>query len=261
MDELRDLRPLHLHDDLLAGVQRGGVHLRDRRGRERHPVELGEHRFERAAQVFLDHLRARRRRSRRAPGRGKLELAHELFGEQALAGGDDLAELDVGRAEVARRRCAGGGRCRPRDVVLALAPLEERPATDGAAEARASPERPAIPAARVGGRVSSGTSPSTCGAHRSSPASQASSSRSITHGGSSLNAPNARSLGAAAGSVTTRQSRSTLRCREPRRLLCAKRRGGGVRTDDQGERHMVERWIADSELSAKWPDLHAGERR
>ena len=42
MHEPADRRPLHLDDDLLAGEQRGGVHLGDRRGGERLGVEAAK---------------------------------------------------------------------------------------------------------------------------------------------------------------------------------------------------------------------------
>ncbi len=41
-DDVLDVRVLHLHRDLGAVVQRRGVHLRERRGRERRLVEAGE---------------------------------------------------------------------------------------------------------------------------------------------------------------------------------------------------------------------------
>ncbi len=61
---------LHLHDDLLAGAQRRGVHLGDRRRGERGLVERGEHVLEAGAEVLLDGERGRRRTARAAPGRG-----------------------------------------------------------------------------------------------------------------------------------------------------------------------------------------------
>ena len=43
LDDLLDPRPLDLDDDRLAGTQPRAIRLTDRRGRERLPVELGEH--------------------------------------------------------------------------------------------------------------------------------------------------------------------------------------------------------------------------
>ena len=65
----RDLRPLHLDDDFLAGAQPGRVHLRDRRGRDRRAVEADEHVVERAAELHLDdppHVVERPRRGTRS---------------------------------------------------------------------------------------------------------------------------------------------------------------------------------------------------
>ena len=98
--ELRDGGALHLHHDLLAGVERGGVDLGDRRGGERGRRSKRRRRPRAGAEILLDggpHV---------VEGLGRhlvaalLELLDQLLGEEALAGGDDLAELDVGGAEV-----------------------------------------------------------------------------------------------------------------------------------------------------------------
>ena len=110
-EELRDLRALHLDDDLFAGDEAGRVHLRDRGRRDRHLVERREELLERAAEVDLDdgaHVGERLGRHLVAE---QLELGDQLVGEQALAAGDDLAELHVARAE-ALERPAGAGRSR-----------------------------------------------------------------------------------------------------------------------------------------------------
>ena len=52
--ETFDRWPLHLDDDVLAGPERGRVHLRDRRGCERRLVDVSEHRLERLAQLRFD---------------------------------------------------------------------------------------------------------------------------------------------------------------------------------------------------------------
>ncbi len=98
--ERRDLRPLHLHDHLLAGAQRGGVHLRDRRRGERHAFERREDLLEGASELVLDDLAHGVEGLRRYSVATELELAHELLREEPLAGGDDLPELDVRRPEV-----------------------------------------------------------------------------------------------------------------------------------------------------------------
>ena len=111
-EELRDPGSLHLHDDLLAGAEPGGVHLGDRRGRDGRLVEPLEQLLERAAEVDLDdgpHVGERLGRHLVAQ---ELELGDQLVGEEALAPGDDLAELHVARAEPLEGHRAGGGRCR-----------------------------------------------------------------------------------------------------------------------------------------------------
>jgi hypothetical protein len=102
LHEPGDLRPLHLHDDLFARAQPRRVHLRDRRGREALLVETREHRLERLTQVFLDDGAHRRERLGGRVRAGP-ELVHDLVGEETAAGRDDLAELDVGRAEPLER--------------------------------------------------------------------------------------------------------------------------------------------------------------
>ena len=101
--QLGDPGPLHLDHDLLTGAQAGGVDLGDRRRRDRGLVEPLEELLERAAEVDLDH------RAHVGEGLGRhlvaqeLELGDQLVGEQALATGDDLAELHVARAQPLER--------------------------------------------------------------------------------------------------------------------------------------------------------------
>ena len=109
-----DLRALHLDDHGLAGVQRA------RRGPGRwtpRPAACGRtrRRWPRA------WCRGRPRRPRRTTAKvsgvdlvpAELELLDQLGREQPLAGGDDLAELDVRRARATRRPGGGGGTGRP----------------------------------------------------------------------------------------------------------------------------------------------------
>ena len=81
----RDLRPLHLDHDLLAGAQRGGVDLRDRRGRERRAVEAAEHRVERLPQLLLDDSPHDVERLGRHLVAALPELGDQRLGEDALA--------------------------------------------------------------------------------------------------------------------------------------------------------------------------------
>ena len=108
-EELGDLGPLHLDDDLFAGAQAGGVHLGDRRRRDRGLVEPLEQLLERAAEVDLDDRAHVGERLGRHLVAQELELGDQLVGEQALATGDDLAELHVARAEPLERRAQPPG--------------------------------------------------------------------------------------------------------------------------------------------------------
>ena len=67
--EARDLRALHLDDDLFAGAQPRRVHLRDRRRRDRRRGRTLEHVVERAPEVELDDPAHVRRTARAARGR------------------------------------------------------------------------------------------------------------------------------------------------------------------------------------------------
>ena len=98
--------------------------LGDRRRGQRLAVEAAKTRLERAAEVLLDDPAHVGERLGRHPVAAALELVDQLVGEDALAGGDDLAELDVGRAEGLGRdaeaeRQAGDGAIRVRRSVAA----------------------------------------------------------------------------------------------------------------------------------------------
>ena len=124
-EELRDPRSLHLDHDLFAGAEAGGVHLGDRGGGDGLLVERLEQLLEGAAEVDLDHGPHVGERLGRHLVAEELELGDQLVGEEALAARDDLAELDVARAEALERHAqpAGdaGARRRP-------SPLEDQPA-------------------------------------------------------------------------------------------------------------------------------------
>ena len=148
--------------------------------------------------------------------RQSLNSRDQLFGEQPLAGGDDLAELDVGRAEVNRRLRVAGARVRRAGVASPFRRSNSTHAADRPSEACGHPRRRAIPGAPGAARMSSGTSPRHAARTASSPASHVMSSGSSTHGGSSLNAPerevsrhrSRRRSHRVAGSFTSCQSRS-----------------------------------------------------
>ena len=94
-----DARSLHLDDHVLAAAQRCRVHLGDRGRGQRRAIEDGEDALERHAEVFLDHLADRIERFGGHLVAALLELLDELRREQPFAAGDDLAKLDVRRAE------------------------------------------------------------------------------------------------------------------------------------------------------------------
>ena len=102
-DARRDARPHHLDDDLAPVRQAPGVHLGDRRRRQRHVVEFGQHHAQRLAVGGLDQparLLARKRRH-------LVLQAHQLVGnvrrQQVAPGGQDLPELDEDRPELFKR--------------------------------------------------------------------------------------------------------------------------------------------------------------
>ena len=98
-DEAGDLGPLDLDHDLLAGPQHRGVDLGDRRRRHRPVLEAGEDGLQGPAEVLLHHPAHRLPRLGRHLVAALLELRHERLGEDPVPRGDDLAQLDVGRAE------------------------------------------------------------------------------------------------------------------------------------------------------------------
>jgi hypothetical protein len=97
--EARHVGPLDLDHNLFAGSQPGGVHLGDRRRRQRGLVDPLEHLVQWTPEVLLDRGPHGVERLRLDLVAALLELRDQLIGEQALAGGDDLAELDVARSE------------------------------------------------------------------------------------------------------------------------------------------------------------------
>ena len=141
-EELRDLRPLHLDDDLFTGDEPGRVHLCDRGGRDRLLVEGREQILEPPAEVDLHDGADVVERLRRHPVAQLLELGDHLVGEQAFAARDDLAELHVARAEATEGlpQATGDPGTRLRPPVL-----EDEPSGQGTGDlgdsAREAPER------------------------------------------------------------------------------------------------------------------------
>ncbi len=102
-DQRCDVRPQHLHDDGLAVAQACGVHLSNRRGRERRRVELGEDIRDLAAERPLERLDRDRAGERRHLILELRELRRDLGLEQVRAHGQHLAELHEDRAELLER--------------------------------------------------------------------------------------------------------------------------------------------------------------
>ena len=136
-DQPGHLGPLDLDDDVLARPEPGVVDLGDRRRRQRLGVEAGEDRLQGPAEVLLHHPPDGGPRLGRHLVAALLELRHQRLGEHALAGGDDLAQLDVGRAEPLGRPPQPPGqvghRLRPTLWSPGLPALARRP--DGHADA------------------------------------------------------------------------------------------------------------------------------
>ncbi len=102
-DQRRDVRAQHLHDDGLPVAQFRGVHLRDRRGRERRRVELREDIRNRAAKRALERRDRERAGERRHLVLELRELGGHLRIEQIGPHGQHLAELHEDRAELLER--------------------------------------------------------------------------------------------------------------------------------------------------------------
>ncbi len=103
LDDLADLRALHLDDDVLTVQQLGRVHLGDRRGRERLRVDRREDLRGRLSQVLSQDLvdRFEAKRADAVEALAKLEAVP--LREESLAGGHELTQLDVRRTELLER--------------------------------------------------------------------------------------------------------------------------------------------------------------
>ncbi len=91
--------PLDLDDDFGAVEQAGGMHLPDGRRGDRLVVEPRERRAERTTEIRFDDVPRFGSGEGRNPVAQRRELGRPLRWEQARARRDDLAHLDVGRAE------------------------------------------------------------------------------------------------------------------------------------------------------------------
>ena len=135
--EVGNLRALHLDDDVLAGLQRGRVYLRDRRGGDRRAVEAREHLLERLAEVTLDDGTHGFERLGGDLVAQHSELVDELLGEDALTRRQDLAQLDVGGAVLLELLAQPPRQPGARLGLVSRAALADVPAGEGLAEAPA----------------------------------------------------------------------------------------------------------------------------
>ena len=78
------------------------MHLRDR-GRRHRRAELGKQRVDRRFERVLDGLSRLFLRKRRQAILERGEIGGELAADDVVAGGEELAELDVGGAERGER--------------------------------------------------------------------------------------------------------------------------------------------------------------
>ena len=194
-----DRGTLHFYHYLLARPEGGGVHLGDRRGGQRGSVEAGEELLERAAQILLHHGPDRLERLRRDPVAEEAELADQFRREDALARGEDLAQLDVGRAQGLERHPQPAGQAGPGQLgpalPAALAAFDQVPAADGPGQLGADPDHPAARGeAALAQQVGA---PGRRWRPASRPPRRATAARSgsMSQGGVVLNAPTERSAG------------------------------------------------------------------
>ena len=134
-----------------------------------------------------------------------LELGHQLLGEDALAGRDDLAELDVGRAEALGGQPQAAGQVGDRRRA-ALAAGAGGPQPERGADEAARAHDPHARAAPCVGRVSRGRSAAIWRRRPGTARRQGMASGSTSHGGSSLKLPRLRSVGGFDGRAHVRPS-------------------------------------------------------
>ena len=139
-----DPRAQHLDRHLLAGRARRGRGGPGRSRRRRRLGELGKHLVDRDLQLFLDRARARSRSGTAAAcPADTCSCIGKLVADHVGPGRQDLAELDVGRAQRGQR--AGDGRQRR----VALQPeRREGPAQAPARRCAAAAARRTRPARR-----------------------------------------------------------------------------------------------------------------
>ncbi len=162
-------------------------------------VEGGEDLGEGSAEVLLDGAADHGERLGGDPVAEEPELLDQLLGKDALARRDDLAELDVGRAQVLEGRAQPAGQAGPRRRRAPLVGRSRRAAPHRADTGR--PWRAGAARAGVRGRTRSCASAAACARRVSMPTSPSSANRhgmasgSTIQGASGVKAPMARSAG------------------------------------------------------------------
>ncbi len=129
----RDGGTLHLHHHRRPVTQRRCVHLRDGCRGQRGVLDRREHRPDGPSQLLGEHTLDQGPRLGRDLVPAPLELGDQLGREDAVARGDDLAQLDVGRAEPLGRDPEPARDARDRRLAAAP-PLLQVPQTQRAAE-------------------------------------------------------------------------------------------------------------------------------
>ena len=147
-------RPLHLHDDALAGLEPRGVHLRDRAGGERLRVDLREHVLPRNAELLFHDGHDLGLRERLDAILERRELLHDLRRQEVGARREHLAELREGGAELLERRPQPP---RPLAGRLVGAPVLEPVLREHARDARRAAEERALDRHRRPSEVSTMT--------------------------------------------------------------------------------------------------------
>ncbi len=103
-DLLFDAGVLHLHHHRFARLERGGVHLADRRRGQRLLAEPGKQLFQRLAQLAFDHRPHRLGRISRRVFLQLLQLLGQRQTDQVGPRAEHLAQLDERRPELRERQ-------------------------------------------------------------------------------------------------------------------------------------------------------------
>ncbi len=137
---LRDLWPLHFDDHLFAGHKPSHVNLRDGCSGQRHALEFGENRIQGLSEFQFNDSADLIKGHCGHPIAAPFELVHKFFGKEPPAGRNDLAELDIGRAEPFEGSSQSAGKSLPGSWTR-VAALPESPAKQCTPHARGSGQK------------------------------------------------------------------------------------------------------------------------